>query len=275
MSKGVIFDLDDTLYLEADYVRSGFRAVAEWLDSRQPTADCRRQIEQELWTLYRRNPSRVFDRWVERLGTDSCLGLTRDELVKRMVEIYRRHKPDIQPCPDVVPALVRMSHHQLAILSDGEPERQEQKLAALGIEHLFRHVLFAGHDSEWRKPSSAGFQRLAGLLGLQPLDCVYVADNPAKDFAGPCEIGMRTVRIRRSGGLHERAECAPGFEPEETLSDFRSLPEAIERLGNGPEPGYPVSLLELANRRLRGFPQNHNRCNLRNLRLRPLHGESR
>ena len=27
---GVAFDLDDTLYLERDYVRSGFRAVAEY-----------------------------------------------------------------------------------------------------------------------------------------------------------------------------------------------------------------------------------------------------
>ena len=30
----VVFDLDDTLYLERDYVRSGFRAVDAWLASR-------------------------------------------------------------------------------------------------------------------------------------------------------------------------------------------------------------------------------------------------
>ena len=29
MSRGIVFDLDDTLYLERDYVRSGFSFIAD------------------------------------------------------------------------------------------------------------------------------------------------------------------------------------------------------------------------------------------------------
>ena len=36
----VVFDLDDTLYPEIEYVRSGFRAVAFAVGSRSPYQQC-------------------------------------------------------------------------------------------------------------------------------------------------------------------------------------------------------------------------------------------
>ena len=32
MTRVAVFDVDDTLYLERDYVRSGFHAVATWAE---------------------------------------------------------------------------------------------------------------------------------------------------------------------------------------------------------------------------------------------------
>ena len=32
--QGIVFDLDDTLYPERDYVLSGFKAVASWAEAR-------------------------------------------------------------------------------------------------------------------------------------------------------------------------------------------------------------------------------------------------
>ncbi|NQU74831.1 MAG: hypothetical protein HQ546_00785, partial [Planctomycetes bacterium] len=45
----VVFDLDDTLSLERDYVRSGYRAVAKLLGERFPQAP---DIEQWMWQRF-------------------------------------------------------------------------------------------------------------------------------------------------------------------------------------------------------------------------------
>ena len=43
--KAVIFDLDDTLYSEKEYVRSGYHAIANAL----PQVE---QLEEKLWTAF-------------------------------------------------------------------------------------------------------------------------------------------------------------------------------------------------------------------------------
>ncbi|MGQ9635778.1 MAG: HAD family hydrolase, partial [Bryobacteraceae bacterium] len=44
----VAFDLDDTLYLERDYVRSGFEAVGEWAKERLGIGD----FTQRAWRWF-------------------------------------------------------------------------------------------------------------------------------------------------------------------------------------------------------------------------------
>ena len=48
-----------------------------------------------------------------------------------------------------------------------------------------------------------------------------MADNPAKDFVSPRQLGWRTVRIRRTGGLH--AEVAGGSDIDVELSCLDEL----------------------------------------------------
>ena len=65
MSCVVTFDLDDTLYLERDFVRSGFAAVGAWLATERGV----RGFEACAWRLFeagRRGD--IFDRVLPRLG---------------------------------------------------------------------------------------------------------------------------------------------------------------------------------------------------------------
>ena len=48
MIAGVMLDVDDTLYLERDYVRSGFEAVAEWCRDEWGVAD----VGERAWALF-------------------------------------------------------------------------------------------------------------------------------------------------------------------------------------------------------------------------------
>lgn len=61
----VVFDLDDTLYLERDFVMSGFQAVERWAEQRlgiQNFAESCRQL------FERGERQRVFDRRLPNLA---------------------------------------------------------------------------------------------------------------------------------------------------------------------------------------------------------------
>ncbi|MGH2606972.1 MAG: HAD hydrolase-like protein, partial [Anaerolineales bacterium] len=56
-------------------------------------------------------------------------------------------------------------------------------------------------------------------------EAAYIGDNPAKDFRGARALGMRTVRVRRSEGLH--AEREPAVEADAPDTEIENL-DALE-----------------------------------------------
>ena len=88
-SKAIIFDLDDTLYPERDYVLSGFRAVAKWTSQHLGTdAD---QTWQQLVQLFEDGlHGNTFDVWLESASVDKSANT-----IDQMVQVYRRHTPQL------------------------------------------------------------------------------------------------------------------------------------------------------------------------------------
>jgi putative hydrolase of the HAD superfamily len=249
MIRAVIFDLDDTLYLEGDYVRSGFNAIAQWLASKNPRRDGRAlkwvlmDVEWDLWSEFNLDSQHAFERYaVKWVKKNPNSGMLPEELAGMMTEIYRDHQPEIQPCADVTQALTRLGRDcKLGLLGDGEPAREQQKLDRLGIGHFFSKVIFTGSNPAWPKPSSDGFCAMIDSLACRAAESVYVADDPAKDFDGPCELGMRTVRIRRPGSRCETQEPAPGAEPELTLTNLIGLPDVVSEMNVGIRSAYQAA----------------------------------
>ena len=123
--RAVIFDLDDTLYSEKEYVRSGFAAVAEIL----PTIN---GAEQKLWLLLESGKPAI----------DYLLrseGIYSDELKEECLNAYRTHTPDIHLYDGVRNMLVRLRQkgYMLGIITDGRPDGQRAKiLAQIGRAHV-------------------------------------------------------------------------------------------------------------------------------------------
>jgi putative hydrolase of the HAD superfamily len=124
----------------------------------------------------------------------------------------------------------------LALITDGPPESQRQKVDALQLEPLFQMIVFTGiWGSEFSKPHVRAFQTIQSQLKPSDNRFIYVGDNPAKDFVSPAALGWQTVRIRRSEGLHVTREAGPG-EAAATieladltrLRDFVCAPVPIE-----------------------------------------------
>lgn len=188
--RAVLFDLDQTLYPEADYVRSGFRAVAAFLVERcGGTATAwAEEMESVLWAEGR---SGVFDRLHERHGW----GVRVSPLA--MVHVYRTHVPKLRLHADAA-ALLDELDRPLGLVTDGHATVQHRKIAALGLAtRMDAVVCTADLGSPAAKPAVAGFRVCLERLGIEPRHAVYVGDDLAKDFAGPRALGMRTVRVVR------------------------------------------------------------------------------
>jgi len=231
--RAVVFDLDDTLYPERDYVLSGFRAVAGWSDpnlgipAEQGFAQMKALLDQGV-------RGEIFNRWLERHG------LLDNDRVARLVELYRQHEPKIRLFPEVTSLLSSLrTQYCLGLVTDGYREVQQRKLAALNLAGYFDAVVFA---DEWGrgawKPSPVPFHAVLERLGhLSPSESVYVADNPAKDFLGARRVGMATVWVRRPTGFYTSLEPADlEHRPDICVGRLDELSPALGRLCDTSRP---------------------------------------
>jgi putative hydrolase of the HAD superfamily len=113
------------------------------------------------------------------------------------------------------------------LLTDGSPKSQWAKIEALGIKDIFESVVVTGEwGSEFSKPHVRGYRHLEAEFGPHETRFLYVADNPAKDFFAPRDLGWSAIRVKRPAGLYQERPCPPGLVRCE-VPDLSSLPEML------------------------------------------------
>ena len=144
-----------------------------------------------------------------------------------MVDVYRSHRPDISLLPDARACLDELRGRvDLAIVTDGPFQSQRAKAAALGLGEWVDSIVFTEElGPGLAKPHPASFQMIEKETGCSGPECVYVADNPAKDFSGPRSLGWSTVRVRRQRGLHSDVDSGSDVDIE--LGDLWLYGEAL------------------------------------------------
>ncbi len=123
----VVFDLDDTLYLESDFAKSGFEAASAWLDREMGVANFADHCH-AIFATGRR--SRVFDEALAAAGMAGDRTLTA-----KLIEVFRQHHPRIALAPDALEYLCNPARKaRLALITDGYAATQMAKVKALGLE---------------------------------------------------------------------------------------------------------------------------------------------
>jgi putative hydrolase of the HAD superfamily len=219
--KAIVFDLDDTLFPEIDFVCSGFRAVAEWAEMQLgvpgPTGfEALRRIHSEV------TRDQTFDRWLEEMDRPASH-------LTALIRVYREHQPALEPFPGVRELLeAARVGHKIGLITDGHLSVQRAKFAALGLSRYFDATVFS---DEWGrqawKPDCRPFVEVLRMLAASAPEAIYVADNPMKDFLGAKALGMHTVWARHSGGYYcQLAPPTPRHAADEiacSISDLRDL----------------------------------------------------
>mgnify|MGYP002084963818 FL=1 len=197
----VVFDLDDTLYQERDYVESGFRAVAEYIHAH---TGC--EIYEQMLTLLKQGELDVFGMIITK---------TQCPLDKAaLIQTYRDHQPALTLSAEVAQLLGKLleSGCQLGIITDGRSLTQRNKIRALGLEKWINEIVIS-EELGAEKPSPVGFLQMQNRFASCQM--VYVGDNPTKGFVTPNRLGWITVCLRATAkNIHPQ-------ELDDVMSDFR------------------------------------------------------
>jgi putative hydrolase of the HAD superfamily len=214
----VVFDIDDTLYLEREYVRSGFEVVGDWFAKTFRIEG----FSALAWAAFEKGlRGSTFNLVAERLGIAPT-----PALIHEMVRIYRQHKPDISLCADAQECVTGLKGvFRLAAITDGPIESQQAKVHSLGLSRWLDPIIYTAElGTGYGKPHPRAFEIVEEFTGCQGEACVYIADNPSKDFGGPDRLKWRSVRIRRPGSLHFDLQS-----PEDAL-EIASMDEVLTYL---------------------------------------------
>jgi len=224
--EAIVFDLDDTLYSEHEYVESGLRAASEWWVGERGGAP----FFARAWELFEAGTrGNLFNLCLEEQGVSAEPGL-----IKGLVEAYRSHSPQIELFADASWVLSELAGRRLALITDGYLVAQRAKVAALEIAPRFEVVVFTDElGREFWKPDPAAFQRVMREMDVPGSACIYIGDNPTKDFVGCKRLGWRTVHVDREGGEYAGAAVDEDHRAEFSLDSLRALPELLESLDAG------------------------------------------
>ncbi len=193
--KAIFFDLDETIYPERDYRLSGFKVVARWLSDYKniPTED----IFAKLCEIIDAK-GLLYKTCFNELCQTYDIGIN---LIPRLVEIFRMHRPTIQPYSDFLQFMNSAKHnYHFGIISDGISKVQRRKMDSLRLNRWFKQsaiIITSELGSSVSKFDSEVFIKAGSIFGLKGNECFYIGDNPYKDFENPSRQGWITIRIKR------------------------------------------------------------------------------
>lgn len=220
--RGVLFDLDDTLYPLRRFVLSGFGAVATHLAGELGVEP--RQFLGTLVRARRRQPGRELQALLDKLGLSHAHVLP-------LVEIIRRHVPRLR-LPRASTAALRSLRGQwrLGIVTNGDPDMQARKVRALGLDTLVDTVVYADAEgSRQGKPDPVPFELALAHLGVRPDRAVFVGNDERTDVEGAARVRMRTIRAMWYDARVEEASAA-----DLVVRSLADVPTAVAHLVEGP-----------------------------------------
>ncbi len=190
----VIFDLDDTLYPEKEYVISGYKAVAK----ENPDIE---KMDEKLLAVFQSGGAAI-DEVLKNEGVFS------EERKQQCLNTYRFHTPDIHLYEDAKNLLKTLKEKGVhtAVITDGRVEGQRAKIKALDLEKYVERIIITDElgGIEFRKPNEKAFVMMQEHFSVPFEEMVYIGDNPKKDFIAPQKLGMESIHFVNKDGIYNK-----------------------------------------------------------------------
>ena len=216
---GVVVDLDDTLYPQAEYLAGAAVAVGRAASALGLDGDA---VATALAACLAAGSDTggTIDRALLAVGVaESDL----PGLVPPLVASFTGHEPArLTPYPGVEAGLHALREMApVGCLTDGNPAIQAAKFAATGLEIPHVVVTDALGGRALRKPHPDGLAALAERMGVPADRLLVIGDRPGKDVAVASALGARAIRIRQG-------EYAGAVDVPQAWAVVDSFPAAAE-----------------------------------------------
>jgi putative hydrolase of the HAD superfamily len=221
----VIFDFDNVLYDEKDYIYAAFRRIARFLSERCRFSE--NEVYSKLVCDFEKKGSlytKLFNDAVDDLGLDQ-------NLVPEILRLYATVDSPIELFPETTKTLLSLRHLglKLALVTNGNDRIQHNKVRLLGVEKFFDVVIYARETpSAKEKPDPEVYNLALQKLGMGAGEAVCVGDNPYTDFWGAKKLGILTVRVLC--GEFKDVHLSDDYEAEIVLHNLAEFLEVVERL---------------------------------------------
>ena len=205
----VVFDLDDTLYNEMEYLQSAYKAIAQRID------------KQNWQSLY----ARMFSLFRSKQDVFDYVSKQYNETKNQLLKEYRNHEPTITLFEGALGLFkaIKINNGKIGVITDGRSTTQRAKLRALGIIDLVDKIVISEEVGS-EKPNEKNYQIIEDTFA----DCnyMYISDNLRKDFIAPKKFGWKTVG-RIDNGLNMHFDGYKYFdekhEPDEFIESFTDI----------------------------------------------------
>jgi putative hydrolase of the HAD superfamily len=219
----LVFDLDDTLYEEKQFVYSGFLEVANWI-SEMSKISSNVIYESMVKDLSVNGRGQIFNNVLKKYFHET------KKNVQKCISIYRLHKPKISIEKDVVDLLVELGNtYKLYIVTDGNKIVQNNKIKSLDIEkYITKAFITYRYGLNASKPSLKCFEIIKNKEKITWPELVYIGDNPNKDFVNLNKVNAITIRILK--GDYANVKVTEEYDARfkiDNLSDLKSLIKKI------------------------------------------------
>jgi len=188
----IVFDLDDTLYKEIDFLKSAYIYINNYIKSKY-------NIDLSLHIQECVDNRIIFYDFIQ-----SRLNQNQSFPIEKYLELYRYHYPSINLSNDASDFLNKISNQNIdfSIITDGRSISQNNKIKALGLSHLVKNVIIS-EETGYEKPHLNNFKIIERIYPDKKL--LYIGDNTSKDFLAPNILKWNTICLLDNGqNIHKQ-----------------------------------------------------------------------
>ena len=229
--RGIVFDIDDTLYTRQDMIVRAAEIVLG-VTVPDPREFIRIYYEKSEFNMSGLESGKITTREINGwryIETFKVLGLpySPDSGVLA-ADAYLELQSHMELSADLIDLLDRLAGEEdirMAILTAGESKHQRNKVIMLGLDKWFNDedIIVTG-ETGYTKPDITLFRMMEEKLGLDPSSIWMIGDSYKHDIEGALNAGWHSVWINRRG------VPSPAKAPDIEVSSDSELIKALARV---------------------------------------------
>jgi putative hydrolase of the HAD superfamily len=207
MERTIVFDLDDTLIKEVDFLKSAFSEIAYYID-----ADSKFLYNQMLMWYFAKED--VFKNIVK---------IYPNVKINFLKNMYRMHYPNFEKyyfLRDLLSEL-KQNGNKLGLITDGFSITQRNKIDSLNIQHLFDLIIISEEFGS-EKPCEKNY---IVFHQFKSESYYYIGDNFNKDFITPNRLGWNTIGVIDDGrNIHiQEKSLSKSYLPKKFINHINEI----------------------------------------------------